>query len=237
MVWDGTRWVTPQEMESAAVGATRAGRMGWSAAGSMTLRGVLRSWALFVIATTVVGGIAGLIFVLVAPASYASTVSVLVAPATSTATPVTINDIQVSQALAPTYSELASSRTLLQRVIAATGAPADPDRLASAVTTQIPVGTSIINITVTFSSPGDAEAIANEISVQLSAYQLQGVDTTSARPEVLTVIDPASAALKQGLGTPLTILVGAVVGLMLGISFAVMIENLQRSASTPEAAG
>jgi capsular polysaccharide biosynthesis protein len=195
----------------------------------LTLRRGVRTWFLFAALCTVVGGLAGFGLALAMPPSYASTVDVIIAPPLNSGTSNAINDIQVSQALVPTYAELASSRTLLDRVIATTGIATTSDKLAGAVSTHAPVGTNFLQITVSDRDPSSAAELANSIAVELAKYQLFGTGaTTDSGAVTVTVVDPAVPPTKpQGLGTLLTAALGAVVGLMMAIGFAFVVENLR----------
>lgn len=195
----------------------------------LTVRRGVRIWLPFVLLCTVDGGLAGFGVALVMPPSYASTVEVLIAPPLNSSTSVNINDIQASQALVPTYAELASSRILLDRVIASTGVATTSDRLAGAVSTHVPEGTNLLQITVSNRDPSSAAKLANAIAAELATYQISGTGVTTGSAAVtVTVVDPAVPPTKpQGLGALFTAALGAAVGLMMAISFAFLVENLR----------
>ena len=195
----------------------------------LTVRRGVRIWLPFVLLCTVDGGLAGFGVALVMPPSYASTVEVLIAPPLNSSTSVNINDIQASQALVPTYAELASSRILLDRVIASTGVATTSDRLAGAVSTHVPEGTNLLQITVSNRDPSSAAKLANATAAELATYQISGTGVTTGSAAVtVTVVDPAVPPTKpQGLGALFTAALGAAVGLMMAISFAFLVENLR----------
>jgi succinoglycan biosynthesis transport protein ExoP len=197
----------------------------------LTLRRGVRTWLLFALLCTVVGGVAGFGVALVMTPSYASTVEVLIAPPLNSDTALNVNDIQASQALVATYAELATGRTLLDRVIASTRVATTSDKLAGAVSTHAPVGTNLLQITVSSADPSSAAELANSIAAELAKYQFFGIGATTgvSAAVTVTVVDPAIPSTKpQGLGTLLTAALGALVGLMMAICFAFAVENLRR---------
>ena len=192
----------------------------------MTLRRIVRSWYWLVLLCTFAGAAAGFAFGAVTPPAYASTVKVLITPPAASST-VNMNDIQVVQALMPTYAELATSRTLLERAIAFTGVKTTADKLATEITTHVPIGTTILEITVTDRDSQAAAMVANEIASQLAKFELQGATETSGVAMILTVTDPAIPSTKStALGSVFSAAVGAAIGFVMAVAFAFAVENL-----------
>ena len=204
----------------------------------MSLRRIVRAWYWFVLFCMLAGAGAGFLVGFVTPPSYASTVTVIIAPPTSSSA-VTINDIQVVQALAPSYAELASSRTLLDRVIAGSGITTTPDKLASEVSTHVPTGTSLLQITVTDRVAQDAAVLANAIAAELARFKVSAdVPTVSGQAVTLNVVDPAIPSPKSlGLGPWLGALIGAAIGLMLAVAFAFVVENIRSADARATSTG
>jgi len=195
----------------------------------MTLRRLVRSWYWLVLLCTVAGAAAGFVFGAITPPSYASTVTVFISAGQN------INDIQVAQALTPSYAELATSRTLLDRVIATTGVATTADKLSGEISTHVAVGTSLLEITVTDRDPHAAAALANGIAAELAKFNLQGPPATSTGSAVtLTVVDPAIPSTKSlGLGSLFSAVVGATIGFLMAVTFAFAVENvLSRTGRT-----
>jgi hypothetical protein len=135
----------------------------------------------------------------------------------------------VTQALAPTLAELTTTTPLLQRVIAATGVGLTPGDLAKAITTHVPVGTSLIQISVSHRDPGVAAAVANAIASELRTYRVEGLEGALGLRVVLTVVDPAvPPSVPEGFGVPIRTALGAAVALFLGVSIAFFFENVGR---------
>jgi capsular polysaccharide biosynthesis protein len=146
----------------------------------------------------------------------------------------TFSDVEVAQALAPTFAELSTTAPLLQRVITSTGVDMDVETLARAVTTHVPAATSLLDIGVTTRDPATAAALANAIATELVNYPQEGfAPQASALRVVLTVVDPAAPPTKeQGLSIILKTVLGGAIGLFIAISLAFFVENFGRGAQS-----
>lgn len=196
--------------------------------GQQRIVSIVRIWFRFLVAGTLIGAILSLGFSFLARPSYASHVTLLVTPLPS-ASGINFSDVEVTQALAPTFADLATTTPVLQRVIAATGVPTDPDRLALAVTTHVPAGTSLLEVTVLNADANVAAWLANAIASELEDYPTNGLhDQPSALKVALLVVDPATVPTSpQGPGTPLRIGLGAAIALFLSAGFALVVEILR----------
>jgi len=192
----------------------------------LTLRRIVRSWYWLVLLCTFAGAATGFAFGMLTPPAYASTVRVLVTPPPSSSS-VSMNDIQVVQALMPTYAELATSRTLLERAIEVTGIKTTADKLAPEISTHVPIGTTFLDVTVTDRDSKAAAELANEIASQLAKFELQGASDTPGVTMILTVTDPAIVSTKStSLGSLFSAAVGAAIGFFMAVAFAFTVENL-----------
>jgi capsular polysaccharide biosynthesis protein len=196
---------------------------------------VVRAWFWFLVAGTIAGVVLSLAFTLLSPPAYAGKVSLLVTPQ-ATATGINFSDVETTQALAPTFAELATTTPVLQRVIATTGADVTVDRLASEISTRVPAGTSLIEVTVTNPNPDTAAQLANAVAAELEAYPSKGLGTQpNALKVALVVVDPASPpAQPSGPGILIRAALGGAIALFLCIAFAMLIENLRQVRTTEE---
>jgi capsular polysaccharide biosynthesis protein len=196
---------------------------------------VVRAWFWFLVAGTIAGVVLSLAFTLLSPPAYAGKVSLLVTPQ-PTATGINFGDIETTQALAPTFAELATTTPVLQRVIATTGADVTVDRLSQEISTRVPAGTSLVEVTVTNPNPDTAAQLANAIAAELEAYPSKGLGTQpNALKVALVVVDPASPpAQPTGPGILIRAAVGGAIALFLCIAFAMLIENLRQVRNTEE---
>ena len=197
---------------------------------------VVRAWFWFLVAGTIAGVVLSLAFTLLSPPAYAGKVSLLVTPQPTASGAINFGDIQTTQALAPTFAELATTTPVLQRVIATTGVDVTVDRLAQEISTRVPAGTSLVEVTVTNPSPETAAKLANAIAAELADYPGTGLGSQqNALKVALVVVDPASPpAQPTGPGILVRAALGGAIALFLCIAFAMLIENLRQVRSTEE---
>jgi len=197
------------------------------------LRSTARTWFWFVLGGTLLGAVIAFGVAVIAPPSYTARVTILVTPA-ATGVPITNGDLQLAQGLTPTFAELATTKTVLDRVIASTHVSTDSERLAQDVTTHVPVGTSLLSVSVSNPDPANAAALANAIATELSTYAAPtGSDASGALQVVLNVVDPATPpGTRDGPGLAVRIALGAAIALFLTISIAFLVENVGRGAQT-----
>ncbi len=139
------------------------------------------------------------------PPQYASRVTLLVGPSLSSDS-VTLNDVLVGQALAPTYAQLAVTRPILERASQRSGITATPDDLANAISTLAPANSSLVEVTVTYGDPDHAAALANAIATELVNYAA----STTAPPVTASPSPGASPAAKPTPSITLTVIDPAV---------------------------
>ena len=197
------------------------------------LRSTARTWFWFVLGGTLLGAVIAFGVAVIAPPSYTARVTILVTPA-ATGVPITNGDLQLAQGLTPTFAELATTKTVLDRVIASTHVSTDSERLAQDVTTHVPVGTSLLSVSVSNADPANAAALANAIATELSTYAAPtGSDASGALQVELNVVDPATPpGTRDGPGLAVRIALGAAIALFLTISIAFLVENVGRGAQT-----
>jgi succinoglycan biosynthesis transport protein ExoP len=198
--------------------------------------GLFRAWFVFVLIGAVVGAVISFAAAAMTPPTYAAQATLLVTPASSTVA-MTFSDIELDQAVAPTFAELATTVPVLDRVIAKTDQSLTAGKLAPAVATRVPVGTSLIEITVTQKDPELAATLANAIAAELVAYPTSGLQSQGALLSVaLTVVEPASVpTTSEGPGLFVRMVLGGLIGLFIAVALAVFVENLRArsGASAP----
>ena len=194
---------------------------------SRRLRSTARTWFWFILGGTLLGAVIAFGLGTAAPPGYAASVTLLVSPIPKT-TGITNGDLQVAQGLTPTFAELATTRPILDRVIRRTGADVEIDALARAVTTRVPVGTSLLTISVLDQDAQRAASLANAIGSELRSYaQPTGLDPTQGLQVELTVVDPATPPTERdGPGLPVRIILGAAIALFLTSTIAFLVENV-----------
>ncbi|MER7796450.1 polysaccharide biosynthesis tyrosine autokinase [Microbacterium sp. NPDC096154] len=123
------------------------------------------------------------------------------------------------------YVQLATTPKVLDPVIADLGLTATASELAEDVAVSSPLETTIVQITVTDATPTSAADIANAIAATLTeaideVETLPGTDASPVKVTPITTAVPAEAPVSPNV--PLNLALGALVGLALGVGFAVL---------------
>ncbi|MCW2755510.1 MAG: capsular biosynthesis protein [Marmoricola sp.] len=167
---------------------------------------------------------------------YESTARVFVAADSGSST--TTSDAVASSYFAAqrvqSYADLATSRELMQRVIARLNLPLTPTQLGSKISSSVATGTVIITLTVRDTSPTLAQEIARAESETFTSY----IAELETSPVKATVVDPASySAVQVSPKVVLNMIIAAVLGLVLGLAMALLrdlLDNTVGSASDVE---
>jgi succinoglycan biosynthesis transport protein ExoP len=125
------------------------------------------------------------------------------------------------------FAQLATLPIVLDPVITKLGLATTPDKLADDITAQAPLGTPIVDITVSAPSRDQAIAIAAAVAAQLSTTVVSlapKVDNGTATV-VATTVDPATAGNSPAVPrTKLNLLVALILGAMGGALAAIALD-------------
>ena len=127
------------------------------------------------------------------------------------------------------YADIVTSPAVLDSVVAELSLQDLADKLPDRITTNVPLNTVILEITVSDPSPYKAASIANSVanSLEKVVTNLETVDPTVASPVKLSVIQPGQTAKSPASPRPLlNLALGALIGLALGFGVALLRENL-----------
>jgi receptor protein-tyrosine kinase len=135
------------------------------------------------------------------------------------------------------YADLATSRELMQRVIARLDLNMTPETLAGKISSAVTTGTVIIAIQVTDPSPTVAQQIAKAESEVFTDYlaQLETPLGSSGAPVKATIVDPASYNGTQVSPKPvINLVLGAFIGVLIGFGVALLRDMLDNTITSPE---
>lgn len=123
------------------------------------------------------------------------------------------------------YVQLASSPKVLDPVIADLGLTDTPVELAEKISVSSPLDTTVIQVTATDASPDVAAGIANAVATHLTdsideVETLPGTESSPVKVTPITTGVPADAPVSPNV--PLNLALGGLVGLALGVGFAVL---------------
>lgn len=140
------------------------------------------------------------------------------------------NTLLVNQKLVKTYSVIAKSDRVLDRVIEKLGIDMKPSELKDKITVASEGETEIIRITVEDTDPGFAMDLANLLA-QVFMEQVVNI----MKLDNVQVIDVAKIPEKPVKPRPLlNTAIAGVLGVMLGIGVVFLVEYLDNTIKTPE---
>ncbi|HEX4190374.1 MAG TPA: polysaccharide biosynthesis tyrosine autokinase [Marmoricola sp.] len=127
------------------------------------------------------------------------------------------------------YSQLATSRELMQQVIARLKLNLTPDQLGAKISASVDEQTVIIDLSVTDGDPAVAQQIAKAESELFTAY----VSTVETTPVKATVVDPASYdATQVSPKVLLNMVIAGVLGLVIGVGMALLRDLLDNTVTS-----
>lgn len=182
-----------------------------------------RHW-LGLVVFVLLGVIGGAVFSETQPVVYSSSTSVLVTSELGGSGTDLLQGSTYVENLVASYVDLATSEKVLQPVIDDLALNTTPKALAKSVTTESPLNTVLINITVQGSDPGKIVDIANAITDSLSKAVATVSPTVAGKPAIrLTTIQTATPPTAPvGPNKKRIVAVGALIGIVLGIAWALV---------------
>lgn len=201
----------------------------------MTLEDIFKAlkkrW-LLIVSVTLMFLIGGSVFVLFfGPVpQYQSSTTVLVDYRASETEALTQNDINLSQKLVQTYTEIIKSLTILNPVIEEMDLSLTPNELLKKIAVSQVNETEIIKISVTDEDPILARDIANTLAEIFSEEisHIMKVDSTSILDEAVLPTMP----LAQNKVTKIAI--AGILGMMVSVGLVFLFEYLDRSIKTAD---
>lgn len=140
------------------------------------------------------------------------------------------NELMLNQKLVSTYGEIVKSRLVTDKVIKNLGLGISYESFRNKVNVNLVKDTEIIRIQVTDTSPELAAEIANETAQVF----MEGVQTIM-KVENVQVIDPAQVPRNPIKPRKmLNMAIAGVLGLMVSVFIAFLVEFLDNSIKTPE---
>lgn len=201
------------------------------------LRAIGRNWIAIAL-LAVVGGLAGFALASVTPDTYRSTSSVLVTSDQGTSTSELVQGSTYVQNLVSTYVILATSEIVLQPVIDDLDLDTTVQSLASTVSASSPMNSVIIDVSAVSRDPEVAADIAAAVTRSLTAVVEDEVSpqAENGEPTVrLTTIQGATQPVFPiAPNTRLYTLLGALVGLGVGVLLAIVRSLAWHTIRTPE---
>lgn len=143
---------------------------------------------------------------------------------------------QAAQSRVKSYVNLGSWRVVAEHVIDDLDLEATPQALESRVTVTNPVDTTALKVTATGPTPEDAQNLADAWlrGMAIEIEKLEGGSTETPSATTLVVGDSASLPTSPSSpNTRLNVIIGALVGLALGLVYAFIRHTLDRRVRHP----
>jgi len=199
---------------------------------------MLRRQLVVVIAATIIGVCAGAVVGLTTPQRFDASTRMLIAVDSGTSSSaVELNQgSSYAKQVVESYRSVLTSSLVLQPVIDDLGLDLTSAQLAGKVRSSVATQGVIITATVSDANPGQAARIANALADSFSEVitdQLEGRDQAAAyRIRVITVQPAGVPTTAAAPNLPLSLALGAVLGLAAGAGIAVLRELLDRRIRT-----
>lgn len=214
---------------------------------------LVRRNLVLIVSLTLIGLCIGVLVALTTPTRYSTSTQLLVSAQTSdTATPAELNLARgYAQQAVTSYIDIISSSLVLQPVIDDLGLDTTVALLASRVSATAATASTAITVTVSDHNPGQAARLANAIGDSFAAVVAEHLERpVDARPGIVRIdtLESASVPVSPAApNIPLSVALGALLGLVVGVGVAVLrsvldnrvrtIDDVERAVSAPTLGG
>ncbi|MFF1252974.1 polysaccharide biosynthesis tyrosine autokinase [Pseudarthrobacter sp. NPDC058329] len=213
--------------------------------------GVLRVYWKAIVAFTLLGTVTAGGWTVLQPKIYSSDSSGIVVTPGSNNVSLSLAGDSLAKAKVKNYESVAKSRLVADRVIAYLELNTTADALLGTISVKVPLDTAEIRVTAQSTNPGTAQRVAdawvNGLAAQVEAIETVPPTETIVEPGTATTPEPgltvnatATAVRVLPLGkavlptsptspnTKLNLVLGALIGLALGVAYAVIRRHLDR---------
>ena len=161
---------------------------------------------------------------------YTSETKVYVLSKSDGATGVTTSDLQAGSYLTKDYSELVTSRTVMEQVIALLNLDMKPEELMDMISVESTTDSRILTIKVENEDPKKAKEIADAVreAVSVQITEIMDADAVNTVQKADLPDEPSSPSAMKN-----TVL-GGVLGVLIAIVIIILITILDDTVKTPE---
>ena len=172
------------------------------------------------------------------PPEYTANVRMYVSAQSADTTQAAYQGAQLSQQRVTSYVELVSSTRVSEEVIQQLRLSTTPERLAKEITASSKLDSVIIDVAVTGDSPRAVTDVANavgQVFPRLVNELERPSSPTGTPPVVVRVVEPAATPTSPSSpGLPVTLALGLLAGLAIGIGGALARHALDTSVKSPD---
>ncbi len=166
-----------------------------------------------------------MVFFVITPVYEASTTLLVGKNETSTQASLDYQSVLLNAQLVKTYGEIAKSRSVAEEVISMMGISQTPDQIRAKIGVSVVTGTQVIRLTVTDTDPMKARQIAN-VAASVFVKRVPALTKLNNLTVVDTAITPIAPVKPK---KSLTLAVAAMLGLMLGLGAAFLLEYMDNT--------
>ncbi|MFS0614951.1 YveK family protein [Lederbergia ruris] len=187
---------------------------------------------LIVLITVVTMVLSGAVSFFVLTPIYQSTTQLLVNQSKDDQPAYNVSEIQTNLQLINTYNQIMTSPRILDKVIADLDLDMTATELKDKISVESAKDSQVVNVTVQDPDPNQAAVIANKVAevFEKDIVDLMNVDNVN----ILTKAEVGPKASPVKPQPLLNIAIAAVVGLMLGVGVAFLLEYLDNTVKTAE---
>ena len=199
---------------------------------------VLREQWLIIVSAVVVALVAACAVWLLRPPEYTARLTMYVSAQTADTAATAFEGAQLSQQRVTSYVELVSSTRVSREVIEELGLTGTPEEVAEQITASSALDSVLIDVAVTGRSPEQVAAMANTVGDVFTGLvdELERPATRGAVPPVaVRVVEPATVpTAPSSTGLPVTLALGLLAGLAVGVGGALARNALDTSVKSLE---
>jgi capsular exopolysaccharide family len=195
-----------------------------------------RRW-IAIVAFGLLGAIVGSVYALTATPQYVAESELFVAAVGADNTADLAQGSSYSQQQARNYAVVATRQAVLEPVVKTLGLNTSTATLGNEVSASVPLNTSLISISVTDTSPARAAAVANAVATSLTNVVIDLVPKRSDGTSPVRLETVQHADVPKFPASPnarLSLLLGVIAGLVLGVVLVVLRELVGAKVRTPE---
>ncbi|MFF9869582.1 polysaccharide biosynthesis tyrosine autokinase [Streptomyces sp. NPDC013953] len=206
------------------------------------LKALARSWPL-VLACILLGGAAGWGATTLSTPVYEARAQLFVSAQSGGDTMELQQGNSFSLARVQSYASIVTSRQVTRHVVSSLRLDTKPDELAGRITAEAPIGTVLVNITVSDTERRRAADIANAVAYRFSDV-VERLESLDPAPPDYVATSPVKVSVTQTASAPsapvsprpaLNLAAGLLAGLLLGAGGAVLRETLDTTLKTADA--
>lgn len=191
-----------------------------------------KRWILVVLIPVIAIIVSGLFSFFVLQPQYDASTTLLVNQKTNNSAPIQYQDIQTSEALVKTYSDIIKSRTIESAVIQDLHLNLTTDQLDKMVSVSSPDQSQVIQVTVTSPDVHQAAGIANDLAAEFQSKAQTIMDVQDVH-----VVDKAIVPAHPHKVKPnkkLNLAIALILGLMVSVGLAFLLEYLDTRIRTED---